>query len=417
MSRLTKPGMSSKTKSSRITGLDTARGVAILGMIATHIFPLIYVDATETNASPTWAGWVFTGVSSALFVVLAGVGLSILTANTTHVRATRLQLTVRALVLMFIGLLLGLVESYVAIILVHYGVMFLLAMWFITLSRKALTITAVTWLVVSPIIHGVFTRFMQLQAGGTITYAEQWRLWTSPTPVDVFTQPFLTLWDLLFTGYYPVISFFGYVLVGMAIGRSDLTKKSTALFLLIAGSITYVVCRGFSRWLLTDDAYVAQITHGTGVTADEVSIYAATGSGMDTSLIMGAPEWFGLAVPHSGAPLDIYSTAGAAAAAIGFFVLLSRSKIMSKILFPLTATGTIALTAYSLHIILRGLWPSTWDEPLAAGDPAWTDVWMMLLVHWGIVIALGVIIKLLGVRGPLESLLRRISNSVGRSSS
>src|SRR5699024_224984 len=140
------------------------------------------------------------------------------------------QLTVRALVLMFIGLLLGLVESYVAIILVHYGVMFLLAMWFITLSRKALTITAVTWLVVSPIIHGVFTRFMQLQAGGTITYAEQWRLWTSPTLVDVFTQPFLTLWDLLFTGYYPVISFFGYVLVGMAIGRSDLTKKSTALF-------------------------------------------------------------------------------------------------------------------------------------------------------------------------------------------
>lgn len=417
MSRLTKPGTSRKTKSGRITGLDTARGVAILGMIATHIFPLIYLDASEMNASPTWAGWAFTGVSSALFVVLAGVGLSILTANTTHVRATRLQLTVRALVLMLIGLLLGLVESYVAIILVHYGVMFLLAMWFITLSRKALTITAVTWLVVSPIIHGVFTRFMQLQAGGTIVYAEQWRLWTSPTPVDVFTQPLLTLWDLLFTGYYPVISFFGYVLVGMAIGRSDLAKKSTALFLLIAGAVTYVVCRGVSAWLLTDDAYVAQIAHATGVATDEVSMYAATGSVMDTSLLMGAPEWFGLAVPHSGAPLDIYSTAGAAAAAIGFFVLLSRSRIMSKILFPLTATGTIALTAYSLHIILRGLWPSSWDEPLAVGDPAWADVWIMLLVHWGIVIALGVILKLFGVRGPLESMLRRVSNSVGRSSS
>ncbi|MFD6814645.1 heparan-alpha-glucosaminide N-acetyltransferase domain-containing protein [Enteractinococcus coprophilus] len=397
--------------------MDTARGIAILGMIATHIFPLIHVDVSGMNASPTWAGWAFTGVSSALFVVLAGVGLSILTANTTHVTATRKQLTVRALVLMFIGLLLGMVESYIAIILVHYGVMFLLAMWFITLSRKALTITAVTWLVVSPIVHGVFTRFMQLQAGGTVAYIEEWRLWHSPTLVDVFTQPFLTLWDVLFTGFYPVISFFGYVLVGMAIGRADLAKRSTALFLLISGVVTYVVCRGVSRWLLTDDAFVSRIAHATDVASDEVSIYAATGSGMETGLLMGAPEWFGLAVPHSGAPLDIYSTAGAAAAAIGFFVLLSRSRIAAKLLFPITATGTIALTAYTLHIVLRGLWPSIWEEPLAIGDPAWADVWIMLLVHWGVVIALGVIIKLLGKRGPLEGMLRQLSNSVGRSSS
>ena len=408
--------MSRLTKSGRITGLDTARGVAILGMIATHIYPLIHIDATGMNASPTWAGWGFTGVSSALFVVLAGVGLSILTANTTRVGATRLQLTVRALVLTFIGLLLGLVESYVAIILVHYGVMFLLAMWFITLSRKALTITAITWLVVSPILHGVFSRFMQLQAGGTTIYAEEWRLWNSPTLIDVVSSPLLTLWDVLFTGYYPVISFFGYVLVGMAIGRADLSKWSTALFLFVSGTVTYVVCRGGARWLLSDDAYVARIAHATGVAPDEVSIYAATGSGMDTNLLMGAPEWFGLAVPHSGAPLDIYSTAGAAMAAIGLFVLLSRSRIASKVLFPITATGMIALTAYTTHILLRGLWPSDWSEPLGVGDAAWTDVWIMLLVHWGVVIALGVIIKLLGVRGPLEGMLRTISNSVGRSS-
>ena len=89
--------MSRLTKSGRITGLDTARGVAILGMIATHIYPLIHHDAAGMVASPTWAGWGFTGVSSALFVVLAGVGLSILTANTTHVAATRWQLTIRAL--------------------------------------------------------------------------------------------------------------------------------------------------------------------------------------------------------------------------------------------------------------------------------------------------------------------------------
>lgn len=396
--------------------MDTARGVAILGMIATHIYPLIHHDAAGMVASPTWAGWGFTGVSSALFVVLAGVGLSILTANTTHVAATRWQLTIRALILMFIGLLLGLVESHVAIILVHYGVMFLLAMWFITLSRKALTITAITWLVAAPLFHGVFSRVMQLQAGGTTIYAQEWRLWTSPTLFDVVSNPLLTLWDVLFTGYYPVISFFGYVLVGMAIGRANLKKLSTGLFLFASGVVTYLLCRGVARWLLTDETFVARIAHDTGVAPGDVSIYAATGSAMDTNLIMGTPQWFGLAVPHSGAPLDIYSTAGAAIAAIGFFVLVSRSRIVSKVLFPLTATGTIALTAYTAHILLRGLWPSGWSEPLAQGDPAWAEVWLMLLVHWGMVIGLGVILKLLGRRGPLESLLRTLSNSVGRSS-
>ncbi len=407
MSRLSKPG--------RITGLDTARGIAILGMIATHIFPLVHLDATGEHISPTWVGWSLTGVSSALFVILAGVGLSILTANTTHVAATRLQLTLRAVVLIFIGLLLGHAGSNVAIILVHYGVMFLLAMWFITLSRKALTITAVTWVVLAPILHGVFSRFMQLQAGGTTTYATEWRLWTSPTLADVATRPVLTLWDVLFTGYYPVILFFGYVLVGMAIGRAKLARFSTALILFVSGALTYVVCRGVAWWFLTDESLTLRVAEATGTAVENVPAYAVTGSQLDTNLLAGAPQWFGLAVPHSGAPLDIYSTAGAAVAAIGFFILLSRSRLVSRVLFPITATGTIALTAYTLHVIIRGLWPSDWPRIMVVGAEQWADVWVMLLVHWGLVIALGVIIKLLGVRGPLETMLRRISNSVGTS--
>src|SRR5699024_12831630 len=64
------------------------------------------------------------------------------------------------------------------------------------------------WVVVSPLFHGVFTRFMQLQAGGAAVYADDWRLWTSPNFTDLLAQPLLLAWDVLFTGYYPVISFF-----------------------------------------------------------------------------------------------------------------------------------------------------------------------------------------------------------------
>ena len=263
----------------------------------------------------------------------------------------------------------------VAIILVHYGVMFLLAMWLITLSRKALTITAITWLVAAPCSMG----FQQSYA---ITGWWHDNLCSRVAPVDATDalrcgiKPLLTLWMC----YSPaIIRYFIWLCSG---GHGDwatnLKKLSTGLFLFASGVVTYLLCRGVARWLLTDEKLVARIAHGTGVAPGDVSIYAATGSAMDTNLIMGTPQWFGLAVPHSGAPLDIYSTAGAAIAAIGFFVLVSRSRIVSKVLFPLTATGTIALTAYTAHISLRGYGPRDGRSP-CSGDPAWAEIWLMLL--------------------------------------
>jgi len=406
MSRLDAPG--------RITGIDTARGVAILGMLATHIFPLLIADDTGA-VWPSWVGLSLTGVSSALFVVLAGVGLTLLTKNSSNLLASRLQLSLRAVSLIVIGLFLGHAGSNVAIILVHYGVLFLLAMWFIGLSRKALTITAISWLVIAPLLHGVLTRFMQLQAGGTASYVEHWRLWTSPTLVDVLSRPMVTLWDIFFTGYYPVISFLGYVLVGMALGRANLKRFTTGVGLLVTGAVMYVVCRGVAAWLLTDDAFTYRVAHATGVRVDELGALAATGASIDTNLLMGTPQWYGLAVPHSGAPLDIYSTAGAAIAAIGLFLVLTRSAMLRAVLFPVTATGMIALTAYVVHVVLTGLWPRDWPPMVVVGDPVWDSAWLMLLVHWALVIALGVIIQLAGVRGPLESLLRAISNGFQKS--
>ena len=402
MRRLDAPG--------RITGLDTARGIAIFGMIATHIYPLLTTDS-EDVVTASWVGMSLTGVSSALFVVLAGVGLSLLTRKSTNLAGSRMMLAIRAIVLIFIGLLLGHAGSNVAIILVHYGVMFLLALWFIGLSRKALTITAISWIVLAPWVHGLMTRFMHVQAGGTAMYVDQWRLWTSPTLVDVLTQPVLTLWDIFFTGYYPVISFLGYVLLGMAIGRANLQKLSAGLGLLISGALSYVTGRGLAAWLLTDEGFAYRIAHATGSELNELGALAATGAQINTDLVMGAPQWYGLAIPHSGAPLDIYSTAGAALAVIGLLLIVTRSKIVRTVVFPITATGMIALTAYTAHVVLTGVWPRDWPALLVSGDPTWEAVWWMLIVHWLMVAAIGVVVYLMGVRGPLESLLRRLSTA------
>lgn len=400
MRRLDAPG--------RITGLDTARAVAILGMIATHVFPLMQADQSG-RLTPTWVGASLTGVSSALFVVLAGVGLTLLTKDITNVWAARVQLSLRAIVLLLIGLLLGLAGSSVAIILVHYGVLFLLAMWFISLSKRALTVTAISWVILAPLFHGILTRFMQVQAGGATAYAENWRLWTSPTLFDLVHHPGLTLWDVLFTGYYPVISFLGYILVGMAIGRMNLAKTSTGIGLLVAGAGCYLAFRGVGRWLLTDQPFATRISHATGVPVDQLPAMAKTGAGINTDLIMGAPQWFGLAIPHSGAPLDIYSTTGAAIGVIGLFIVLTRSGLLRKVLFPLSATGMIALTVYVVHVLITGLWPTDWSQTMQANNTLWSDAWIMLGVHWAIVLSLGASVYLAGIRGPLETILRRVS--------
>jgi len=401
MRRLDAPG--------RITGLDTARAVAILGMVATHIFPLMEENLSGA-LTPTWVGASLTGVSSALFVVLAGVGLTLLTKNAVDIWASRLQLALRAIVLLVIGLLLGLAGSNVAIILAHYGVLFLLAMWFVNLSKRALTITAISWVILAPLIHGVLTRFMQVQAGGATTYAENWRLWHSPTLFDAIQKPVLTLWDIFFTGYYPVISFLGYVLVGMAIGRMNLSKISTGMGLLVFGTGSYLVFRGIGRWLLTDPSFVARISHTTDVPVNQLPAMTSTGAGINTDLVMGAPPWFGLAAPHSGAPLDIYSTTGAAVGVIGLFLVLTRSGLLRKVLFPLSATGMVALTTYVVHVLITALWPTNWAQTMQTDSPLWSDAWIMLGVHWAIVILVGLVVYLAGVRGPLETVLRKVSN-------
>ena len=62
----------------RIAGIDAARGIALLGMMATHIFA---PWTAGTDPEPNFVGLVLSGRSSALFAVLAGVGLALLTGG------------------------------------------------------------------------------------------------------------------------------------------------------------------------------------------------------------------------------------------------------------------------------------------------------------------------------------------------
>ena len=123
----------------RLHGIDAARGLALLGMMATHLLPTFESNADLT---PTWIGLTFSGRAAALFAVLAGVGLALSTGKHEPLQgpdlsAARRGIALRALVIAAVGLSLGGLEVNLAIILVHYAVLFLCVLPFLGLGLKA----------------------------------------------------------------------------------------------------------------------------------------------------------------------------------------------------------------------------------------------------------------------------------------
>ena len=131
-------GVASSRAQTRLVGLDVARFLALLGMMATHLL------ATRDEAGdPTWVAEVFSGRASALFALLAGVSLALMTGGSRPVRgeervARSAGLLVRALAVGVVGLLLGGIDSGVAVILVNYGVLMALGVLVVGCSARVL---------------------------------------------------------------------------------------------------------------------------------------------------------------------------------------------------------------------------------------------------------------------------------------
>lgn len=70
--------------SQRIEGLDLARGVALVGMLAVHVFPTFDGDGSASLATQ-----IASGRSSAVFATMAGVGLALVTGGRNPVSGRR----------------------------------------------------------------------------------------------------------------------------------------------------------------------------------------------------------------------------------------------------------------------------------------------------------------------------------------
>ncbi|MFC7402858.1 heparan-alpha-glucosaminide N-acetyltransferase domain-containing protein [Citricoccus sp. GCM10030269] len=396
----------------RIAGVDAARGIALLGMIATHILALVADNGTE----PTVVGLVFAGKSSALFATLAGVGLALLTGGAGSRRAPhqgpalgwdRRQVAVRAVLLFVVGLGCGFLDMNVAVILAQYALLFLFALPFLRLGARSLGVWAVGWIALSPVVASLLSGRMQ-SAVGASTYVNDWRLWSNPNVLDLLTKPGLLAWDLLFTGYYPVLQWLGYLLFGLFLGRLRLNRSSVAGLLAVGGAALAAVAFFVSRGLQSMPGVLTTIASGTGTASSALEAELLTGDSISTESIQHLPVWFTLATPHSGAPLDLLLTCGTSAMVLGVCLMLcqlGRGLLARQFmpLMPLIGAGAMPLTLYVGHLVALDVTESATADWPGLG---------LLIAYWVGCLVAGTVWRGFGWKGPLEWLLSQVSTTV-----
>lgn len=361
----------------RVVGVDIARCLALLGMMATHILPGV-VDGEVTVVQQ-----VAGGRASALFAFLAGISLTFVAGTRGPVRGQEwigyaAGLVVRSFGIALIGLGLGEIDSGIAVILTTYAALFVLAAPFAALSTPALAACAGLWVLVAPAVSHVLRTRVERASYEVPSFSG-------------LDQSGQVLREVLLTGYYPAFTWLAYVLVGMVVGRLDLHRLRSAGVLALGGAAAWSAGTLVSLWLLARP----------GVTEALVTTFEGAGwqGDLDTTLLRGlygvAPTgsawWLAVRAPHTATTPDLLVTLGSAAAVLALALVLGR--VAPRVTRVVFGAGAMTLSLYTLHVLLRreGWWDGT-DAGTFLGQAA-------------LVLAVGAVFALLRRRGPLEAVL------------
>jgi uncharacterized membrane protein len=333
------PGPSSDQappRKARIAGVDIARGAALLGMMAVHIFPMLDDDGTPSLA---WA--VFAGRSAALFALLAGVGIALTTGGRRRPApgeraAAAASVAVRAALLALIGLALGDISTDVDVILMAYSALFLLAVPLLGLGPIALTVATASIALLTPFL-------MQ----GVRDYLPEPSL-TDPGFASL-QDPAELVSSLLLTGVYPALPWMAYLCAGLAIGRLMRPSAQFASRLLCGGLLLAAVSWWSSSLLLNRFGGLDAI-RASAPGMDEEAITDVLLWGPDPTLPTTTWWWLAIRAPHSTTPFDLLHTIGTSMVILGVALLLAR--VVPHALRPLAAAGAMTLTLYSAHVVV-----------------------------------------------------------------
>lgn len=350
----------------RLSGLDAARGLAVLGMFAAHLGGPAPSFDWSTPAS--WPA-VVDGRSSILFALCAGVSLVLMTVGrrgADPVRDRR-RIVCRAIAVFVLGIALECLPNGPSIILPTYAVLFVAAVPFLRLRLRWVVIAALGSLCIGPVLCVIAIAVVPARPG-------------------VFATT-------LFAGY-PAVSWFGVVLVGVLLARVGLVRRRVQLRALAGGVVAGAI--GYGGGIA--------LTGALGLQRDEampgVVTTPPTGGAVTSGSADSVPvDWAALVdvTPHAGSTFELLGATGVAVTVLALFYMVGARA--PGALWPLAAVGRIALTLYAGHVIAMSAWA-------AAGSPGRELLggWASLLVLVAIAFVVAAVFARLRRRGPLERL-------------
>lgn len=345
-------------------------------MVSTHLYRPIYRDGMSL------AHLLAAGRASALFAVLAGLSLALVTGRTAAVsgrerRARSVGLVVRSILLFAIGVGLHLLGTRVAVVLQTYSVLMVAMLPFLGWRPRNLAILAGTWVVAGPMLMIWI-----------LTWWPSWEVWGWGTVTEVTV------------GMYPLPIWITFFWVGLALGRMDLTRRSLAVWLTGIGTVMTVIPPQVSTWLVRRPGVIEQMAADVGTT-DLAYLRFGLDMGMQGFIPSGTNWWLAIDSAHSGTPFELATTIGSALAVIGLCLLLAR--VAPRLVSVVSGAGAMSLTAYCLHVI--GMHKSWW--PREETGSFWIYVAAFLVG--------GAVFRAIGRRGPLEALVSTVSGWATRS--
>lgn len=355
---------------SRIEGYDVARGLAILGMIIVH-FKLIMGSSEAGPGALVFLTGLLEGRAAALFVILAGVGLTLLsrrafrTGDPVVRRQARARILRRSGFLFVFGVLLATI--WPADILHTYSVYFLIGMVLLFAPDR--------WLLVGA--GAVAELFLLLFI--VFSYETSWD-WDALTYADFWTVPGF-IRNTVFNGWNPVFPWTSFLLFGMWLGRQDVTDRQFRRRMTGYALVTLIVAEVASVLL------IAVATPGLG--EDVASALFSRNS-----------------IP----PMPFFLlSAGSSAVIVIMLVMAIGEQARNRGWWrALVVIGQFALTLYVGHIIVgMGIIEELgWID---SGQSLWTAVVFSILFFLAS-IACSLLWRQHYQRGPFEALMRRLTD-------
>ena len=298
----------------RIIGIDISRALAIIGMIIVNF--KIVIGEKGLSWVKLFACTI-EGKAAATFVILAGVGLALMTNSALKnndfqkLHIAQIRIAKRALFLFIFGL------SYIVIwpadILHFYGIYMLAILLLLSSKRKTILISAISLTMLYPLLF-IFLNYETGWDFDTLEYLDFWTL-------NGFIR------NLFFNGFHPVIPWTSFILFGFWFGKKSLNSNRFIKKAFWISSLAFVAIQILSY------LSISFLSNGNIQTAEELSEIIGTN-------------------PMPPFPIYIFSGITISTSIISACILIGKRFTTNKILLTLKKTGQLSLTFYVAHVII-----------------------------------------------------------------